>query len=216
MSRHNLRKKVVETARRMLEEGLVHGTWGNVSCRIPGESFMIITPSGIDYLRMEPDDTVIVDWEGNLVEGRWKPSTESILHARIYQMRPEVGAVVHTHSTHATAFAIARQPIPVVTEEMAQVVGGMAAVANYATCGTEGLAKEAVKALGRQNAVLLANHGLVGVGRNLNEALRTCIIVEKTARAVILARLLGGYTELGSEEVKELRTKFINEYGQKK
>lgn len=215
MGHQNLRKKIVDTGQKMLEDGLVQGTWGNVSCRIPDEPFMIITPSGMDYLRMEPEDLVVVDWEGNLVEGRWKPSTESHLHGEIYLNRPDISAIVHCHSPHATAFAAAHCPIPVITEEIAQIAGGQVDIAPYAHCGTAELAEAAVKALGRSSAVLLANHGVVGTGKDLTEALRTCVIVEKTARIAILAQSIGGYIELDPEQVKYLRSSFINEYGQR-
>lgn len=215
MGHQNLRKKIIEVALKMSEEGLVLGTWGNVSCRVPGEPFMIITPSGIEYSKMDPEDLVIADWEGNLVEGRWKPSTESQLHAEIYKNRPDVGAVVHTHSAHATAFAVARKAIPVITEEMAQIIGGPVEVAEYRTCGTAELAAAASSTLGKRSAVLLANHGIVGVGKDVNEAFRACIMVEKAARVAILAQSLGGYVALEQTEVDHIRAKFIAEYGQK-
>lgn len=216
MGHQNIRKKIIDTAQKMLEEGLVQGTWGNVSCRIPDEPFMIITPSGMDYLRLEPEDLVVVDWEGNLVEGRWKPSTEAHLHGEIYKNRSDIGAIVHSHSPHATAFAVSRRPIPVITEELAQVAGGPINVADYSPCGTQQLAETAVKVMDKCCAVLLANHGIVGTGKDLAEALRNCLIVERTARIAILAETLGGYTELDPEQVEYLRQGFIHEYGQRK
>lgn len=215
MGHQNLRKKIIEVALKMAEEGLVLGTWGNVSCRVPGEPFMIITPSGIEYSKMDPEDLVIADWDGNLTEGRWKPSTESLLHAEIYKNRPDVGAVVHTHSAYATAFAVARKAIPVITEEMAQVIGGPVEVADYKTCGTYELATAAVTSLGKRSAVLLANHGIVGVGKDVNESFRVCIMVEKAARVAILAQAIGGYATLEQSEVDNMRAKFVSEYGQK-
>ncbi len=212
MSYDQLRSEVVETARQMLQEGLVRGTWGNVSARLPGASRMLITPSGRDYQTMNPDDLVVVDGQGNRVEGRWKPSTESPLHLAIYQHRPELGAIVHTHSPFATAFAVAGRFIPVITEEMAQVVGGPVKNAPYATCGSDELAVAVVKHLGSRQAVLLANHGLVGVGRDLKEALLSCIIAEKTAHIATIAKMLGGYSELDPDEVKGLRDNYINHY----
>lgn len=215
MGHQNLRKKIVDTGQKMYEDGLVQGTWGNVSCRIPDEPFMIITPSGMDYLRMEPEDLVVVDWEGNLVEGRWRPSTECRLHGEIYRARSDISAIVHCHSPHATAFAAAHLSIPAITEEIAQVAGGPVAVAPYTPCGSSELADAAVKALGRQNAVLLANHGVVGTGKDLAEALRTCVIVERTAHIAILAQSIGGYVELSPEQVEYLRNGFVNDYGQR-
>ena len=120
------RLKVVNTARKMYQQGLVIGTWGNVSIRLPDGKGMMITPSGMEYARLTPGDMVAVDGEGTVIEGKWKPSTETVLHLRIYSHRPEVGAVVHVHSMAASAFAVAGVPIPVVLEEAAQllVAGG--------------------------------------------------------------------------------------------
>lgn len=198
----------------MASSGLVAGTWGNVSCRIAGRPWMAVTPSGMDYPQLKVTDIVLMDFDGQTVEGDRRPSTESTLHAAIYRARPEVGAVVHTHSQYATAFAVARQPIPAVTEELAQVVGGAVQVARYETCGTSELADAAVEALGSSDAVLLANHGVVGTGKNLEEAYRNCIIVEKTAQIAVLARSLGGYTELDAQQVEEMRRIFLTKYGQ--
>ncbi|MGE5397823.1 MAG: class II aldolase/adducin family protein [Chitinophagales bacterium] len=215
-STNNLRKRVLDIARRMIEEGLVQATWGNVSCRLPGEPFMIITPSGLDYLRLEIDDLVITDWEGNLVEGRWKPSTESRMHGLVYEFRTEVGGIVHTHSRCATAFAVAKQRIPVVTEEMAQVVGGSVEVGPYTVCGTQELANTAVMALGDRNAALLANHGLLAVGKNLDEALRVALVVERSAQIAYMAKVIGSCNEIDKDKVDKLYLSFMNDYGQKR
>lgn len=214
MSYDELRQEVVVTAQRMLEEGLVRGTWGNVSARQPGSSSMLITPSGMDYKTMTSEDLVVVDGQGNLLEGRWKPSTESPLHLAIYHHRPDVGAIVHTHSPFATAFAVAGRSIPVITEEIAQVIGGPIETAPYAICGSPDLAMVAVRHLGQRQAVLLAKHGLVGVGRDLKEALLSGIIAEKTAQITTMAQILGGYSELGPYEIRELRDNYSNKYGQ--
>lgn len=216
VDKQKARLRVIDTAFRMSAEGLVKGTWGNVSMRIPGQDLVVITPSGMNYAELEADDAVIIDISGAPVEGRWKPSTESPLHTSIYRSRTDVGAVVHTHSTYATAFAAAKKPIPVITEEMAQVIGGaVQATDSFAGCGSPELTEQAIKALGTRNAALLANHGVVGVGRDLAEALRVCIIVEKTAQIALLAQSLGGWFELSSTEAETIRSKFIAEYGQK-
>ncbi len=125
-----------------------------------------------------------------------------------------MGAIVHTHSVYATAFAVAGSPIPAITEEIAQVIGGSVDHAPYAACGTAELGKLAVKWLGNKQAVLLAKHGLVGVGRDLKEALLSCIITEKTAQIAAIAQMLGGYRELGPYEIRDLRDNYLNKYGQ--
>ena len=188
------------------------GHLGNVSARLPDRPGMLITPSGIDYKTMTLEDIVVV--VGTEVYGRWKPSTECPLHQAIYDNRSDVGAIVHTHSPYATAFAVAERPIPAITEEIAQVIGGSIDHAPYAACGTTKLAEEAVKHLGSKQAVLLAKHGLVGVGRDLKEALLACIITEKTAQIAVFAQVLGGYWEFGPYEIRDLRDNYLNKYGQ--
>ena len=212
MSYEQLGQKVVATAQRMHSEGLVRGTWGNVSARLPDRPGMLITPSGMDYQTMTPDDLVVI--EGTTVSGRWKPSTESPLHMAIYEKRSDVGAIVHTHSLFATAFAVAGRPIPAITEEIAQVIGGSVDHAPYAACGSSELANLAVRHLGNKQAILLAKHGLVGVGRDLKEALLVCIIAEKTAQIATIAQALGGYWEFGPYEIMDLRDNYLNKYGQ--
>ncbi|NLB17338.1 MAG: class II aldolase/adducin family protein, partial [Syntrophomonadaceae bacterium] len=116
----SLYQEAIRTARIMMEQGLVKGTWGNVSCRIPGEEgLFLITPSGMDYSTLGPEDLVVIDRQGQPVAGKWKPSTESPLHATLYESRSDVGAIVHTHSVYATSFAVAGRRIPAITEEIA-------------------------------------------------------------------------------------------------
>lgn len=209
------RKEVVNTAQEMYRQGLVVGTWGNVSVRLPGSEGMVITPSGMEYSRLDPEDMVVVDREGNIIQGQWKPSVEVPLHLFIYEARPDVEAVVHVHSTVASAFAVAGMSIPAVLEETAQIIGGPVEVAVYGPCGSRRLARQAVQALGERNAVLLANHGLVGVGSTAGGALKACLIAEKTAQVVVYARMLGNVNYLSSEEIIGLREAF-KKYGQKK
>ncbi|MBC7323873.1 MAG: class II aldolase/adducin family protein, partial [Moorella sp. (in: Bacteria)] len=143
--------------RRLVEERLVVGTWGNISIREDDGQLFVITPSGMPYECIKPEDTVIVNFAGEVVEGDRKPSTETPLHSAIYQARPDVGAVVHTHSTYAGACAVARVPLPPITEDLVQIAGGGVDVAEYALPGSTQLAENALRALGDKNAVLLAN-----------------------------------------------------------
>ncbi len=208
------RRQVAAAAREMLEQDLVAGTWGNISVYLADEQVVIITPSGMDYRTMSYEDIVVVDRNGVKLEGKWKPSTESPLHAAIYQARSDIRAIVHTHSVCATAFAAAHRPIPAITEEIAQMIGGAVEVAPYAACGTSDLARGAVLHLGEKFAVLLANHGLVAVGKDLRDAMLAGVIVEKTARIAVMADILGGYQELGDSEISSLRQTFLHKYGQ--
>jgi len=208
-------REVVRVAQSMFEQGLVVGTWGNVSVCLPGRQEVVITPSGMDYPKLTPEDMVVVDMEGGRTHGRWKPSVELPLHLAIYQARSDVWGIVHVHSTAASSFAVARIPIPVVLEETAQLIGGEIEVAEYQPAGTRRLARVAVKALGEKNAVLLANHGLVGVGGDADKALKACLVAEKTAQVVINAKILGQANSLSPEEIKVLVEGFKH-YGQQK
>lgn len=209
------RKEVLNTAREISTSRLVVGTWGNVSIRTEDESLMLITPSGMRYDTMLIEDIVLVDMELNIVEGKWQPSVESPAHAAIYRQRPDVKAIVHVHSTYATAFAAAHQSIPVIMEETAQVIGHEIHTAPYALCGSSELAANIIKTLGSGKAVLLANHGLIGVGCKLSDALRVCYIAEETARVACLARSLGQPCALEPEDIAVLNRNFRS-YGQSK
>lgn len=209
------RKEVLDISREIYKEKLVPGTWGNVSQRIKNEPLLLITPSGIDYLTMTMEDIVLLDLDANRIEGQRNPSTETLLHTEIYRQRPDVGAIVHVHSTFASAFAVAAKSIPVILEETAQIIGHAIQVTPYAPCGTTELANQAVQSLGEGRAVLLANHGLVGVGDDLSSALKVCEIAEKTAMVCVYANSLGQINELGAEEIALLKEKFSH-YGQAK
>lgn len=194
---------------------MVVGTWGNVSCRIDKDNFLI-TPSGMDYNCLEPEDIVLMDYDLNILEGKYKPSVESPLHSKIYQNRADTYAIVHIHSTYASSFAVARKSIPVVLEETAQVIGHPIEVAPYEHCGTDELAEIVVETLGNdKKAVLLANHGLIALGKDLDEAMKVCIICEKTAKTVLLASQLGTVHVLSDKQIKVLNQAFKS-YGQKK
>lgn len=206
-------EEIVEACRVMMAAGLVVGTWGNVSRRCPPGSFLI-TPSGVSYTDLKPEHLTRVDLESGECSGVMRPSTEARMHAAIYRARSDVEAIVHTHSAHAAVFAVNRMEIPPLLEEMAQVVGGCVRVARYASPGTRELATNAVEALQGLAAVLLANHGLVGVGRTLGEALTVCQVVEKSAQVFLWAKLNGTPHLLGEEDVQSLRREFIQNYGQ--
>lgn len=175
---------------------------------------MWITPSGLPYENMTTADLVRMDFSGNVLDGNRKPSSEWRLHAALYLARPDCGAVVHTHSVYATAFAVARRPVLPVVEDMAQVVGGSVEVAEYSLPGTAELAQNAVSALADRGAVLLASHGLVGVAADLPEALQVCRLVEKAAQVLLLAHQLGPVQTLSPEDVACMRRFYLEAYGQ--
>lgn len=209
------RKKVLNTGLEILEHDLVIGTWGNISVRIPEDDLIVITPTGVAYKELEPDYLPIMDLEGNRIDGTMTPSVELPLHLGIYKAREDVFAIVHTHSVYCTAMAIARKGIPASCEDMIFSVGGSVDVANYEMSGTPNLAKAVVKALGRKNAVLMANHGLITVGKTLGEAVERALICEKSAHATLLAAGIGGAVALNETQCEDLLGFYAHAYGQK-
>jgi len=208
------RNRVVETGRKMLSTNLTVGTWGNISCRVPGTDYIAITPSGMNYDLLVPEDIVVLEIEGKIVSGTRKPSVEVPLHLAIYAARADIQAIVHTHSAYATAMAVARKEIPGSVEDLVQIVGGNVRVNEYALPGTMQLDINTVKAMEGRNAVLLANHGMLGAGRNLEEAFRVCQVVEKSAQVTLLAQLMGGVVELSQEDIHGMRSYYLQGYGQ--
>lgn len=214
MSYAQERDQVIHIGREIYQQKLVAGTWGNVSLRLQPGGDVLITPSGMPYTSLQPDDLVVLDQEGKVREGFRRPSSESPLHMEIYRHRPDIGAVVHVHSPWAAAYAATHLPIPMLLEESAQVIGHDIPVAPYQHPGTRELAQAVVATIGREKrAVLLANHGLVGVGTDLPEALLVCVIAEKTAMIALLAQSLGRVHPIDEENVSYLHRAFKS-YGQ--
>ncbi len=207
------KEKVAKSAKKMLEAGLVVETWGNVSARTKDN--MVITPSGLDYNKLNFTDMVVMDIDGNVLDGKWKPSSEHPLHRLIYKRREDVSAVMHTHSIYATSFAVARKEIFTVVEDFCQVVGSSVKVTDYAMPGSEKLAVNCVETLQDCSAVLIANHGLVAVGKSLEEVLLICKVIEKTALISLYANILGGPVVIDDNHVQELHQYFKEQYGQK-
>ena len=209
------RKSIIEFGCMLLDNGLIVGTWGNLSARVDGTDYIAITPSGRNYRILESEDIVVVDLEGTIISGDLKPSSEMALHLAIYTSRPDINAVIHTHSVFASACAVARQAIPPIVEDVVQLVGGTVKVAEYALNGSNQLAQNAVTALGENNAVLLANHGVVGCGTNLNEAKVACELVEKAAQIYIYANQLpGGAKVLADDDVAVMHDYYLKYYRQ--
>ncbi len=196
------RAAVVRAAQRLAEQGLVHGTSGNVSARLTDRALMAITPSSTPYDVLCPEHIVVTDLvDIEPVHGDGIPSTEALLHAAIYRRRPDVGAIAHTHSTFATAVAVAGMDIPPLMDEMTLTTGGSVRVSEYAFPGSERLADNVCAALGDRNAALIRNHGAVGVGVNLQHAMDVCALVERAAQVFLYASLLGGANPLPPDVV---------------
>ena len=209
--------EVLETARRMDEKGLVVGTSGNVSQRIrepDGRELVAITPSGRHYDIMKAEDIVLVDMEGQRVEGELAPSIETMLHLGVYKTRKKVCAVVHTHAVFGSAIAVTGKEIPSLLDDQVTFLGGEIKVAAYALPGSPELAKNAVAALGSRNAVVLANHGTLTVGRDLREAFNNCELLEKTAKVYILAMSLGALRPVPADMAEVEKAFFAAMFGE--
>lgn len=182
------RERVAETARTMAALGLARGSSGNISARVG--NLVLITPTGVPYAFLHPAQVVAMDLEGEALEEWGRPSSEWRLHVAIYRARPEVKAIVHTHSPCATAVASARADLPVVHDEGQTLFGSVLPVARPAQPGTWKLAQAAVEALGARNAVLLARHGTVALGPTLRQALALAEKVEEAAQLYLLSARL--------------------------
>lgn len=191
-------------AQTMHREGLVVETSGNVSARVrEGKRDLIaITASGTAYESMTLEDIVVVDHEGEPVLGSAVPSTELLMHAAIYQARSDVGAVMHTHSTYASALAVAGLAIPALIDEMVVSLGESIQVSAYASPSSEEMGEAVVTALADRNAALIKNHGFVGVGRDVRAALKACRLGEQMAKIFVLARGVGNADPLPATAVQ--------------
>lgn len=200
----DLRKRVTAVAKKAYDRGLVAATSGNYSQIDPESRLVVITPTSLDYTIMTPEDLVVIDLDGNVVEGELKPSSEWRLHTNLYKAKPEIGGVAHTHSPYATAFAALERPIPNILIELHYLCGGTIEVAPFAIPGTEEVGIGAAKTIGTKKAVLLSHHGAVAVGSSVEDALNIAFWVEDTARIAHLAMSVG--------QPKELDEKVLNQY----
>ncbi len=200
-----LRAQIIDACRRMEASGLNRGTSGNVSCR-DGDHFLV-TPSGVAVDRMTPAGIVAVAFDGHVI-GPGKPSSEWHFHRDILQSRPDIHAVVHTHSPHATALACLHEDLPSFHYMIAIAGGDSVRCAPYALFGTEALSMHAVAALDGRKACLLANHGLIALGRDLDEALGIAIEIESLCEQYLLARQVGKPVLLSAAQMDEVIAKF--------
>ena len=196
-----VKQAVLEAAKAMVACGLVEGTAGNVSGRLPDDR-VVMTPSSLEYEAMTLDDLVVTDLDGQVLEGTRAPTTEKALHLACLRTHTDIGAVMHCHALYASMFAINHQPIPCVIEEFDVYVGGEVPVAAYQLTGSEELAKEASRWLGDRGAVLMANHGLLCVGKDPMDALKVARLVERTAKLVWGASLMGKPVPLPKETLE--------------
>ena len=202
------RKEIVAFGRKLLTSGLTAGTGGNLSLVNRKRNLVAITPSGVDYLEMSPEDVVLVGMEDGLVEtSKYKPSSELLFHLALYRHRQDIQAIVHTHSVYATTLASLGWEIPPF-HYLVAYSGRKVPLAAYATFGSEELARNVADAIEENNAVLMGSHGVVTVGPTLAKAFETAEIIEYVARVYYLAKGRGESTILSDEEMNRVIEKF--------
>ncbi|MGV9796558.1 L-ribulose-5-phosphate 4-epimerase [Mycobacterium sp. NPDC003449] len=211
-----LRQEVCDLHAQLTHYELVIWTAGNVSARVPGRDLMVIKPSGADYDSLTAADMVVCDLAGNLVDGRLSPSSDTAAHAYVYRHMPEVGGVVHTHSTYATAWAARGEPIPCVLTMIADEFGGDIPVGPFALIGDDSIGRGIVETLkgSRSRAVLMRSHGPFTIGRTAREAVKAAVMVEDVARTVHISRQLGVAPPIDADDVSALFDRYQNVYGQ--
>ena len=209
-----LRQVICDLHMELPRNQLVTWTGGNVSGRDPDTGYVVIKPSGVRYEEMKPEHMVVVDLQGQIIEGDLKYSSDTASHLYIYRHRPDVGGVVHTHSPYATAFAAVGQSIPVCLTAMADEFGGTIPCAGFALIGGEEVGRQVVEHIGDSPAVLLKNHGVFTVGPTPLAAVKAAVMVEDVARTVWLAKQLGEPDVIPEEAVRSLRRRYAEEYGQ--
>lgn len=182
-----IRALLVEYGKKLLERGLVQGTWGNLSVRL-NDDYMLVTPSGIDYNRLTSKDMVKVNINTLEYEGDKKPTSEKDLHGSIYALRKEVGAVIHTHSKYCSIFAAAGKSMPIESKEMMKSFGEEVLIAKYGLPGTKMLTRNTMKALGKSFGCIMANHGMIGCGHDMKEAFENCLKLEECGKKYIESR----------------------------
>jgi L-fuculose-phosphate aldolase len=215
----NYKKLIVESGVRMADSGLTVSTYGNISCRDPETGHIYLTPSGMRYDLITEDDIVVVDINGNLVEGNRKPTIEYPMHTAIYRSRPEVNAVIHTHAIYSTLFATIAEPIPMIIDEAVQRLRGeVKCTPQHEMPGSDELSDACIEALGKQTmAALLHSHGAVCVGNNMEEAFTTCTALEMTAQIYYMIRVCGATPGgISKEHIAGMQDFILNHYGQGK
>lgn len=215
------REKVAKLHAELPANNLVVWTAGNVSERVPGADLFVIKPSGVRYNELSAEVMVVCTMDGEKIEdgtpARLSPSSDTAAHAYVYRHMPEVGGVVHTHSTYATAFAAVHQPIPCVLTMMGDEFGGEVPVGPFAIIGDDSIGRGIVETLkdSRSPAVLMANHGPFTIGKDATAAVKAAVMVEEVARTVAAARTLGEPVPVAQEHIDSLYDRYQNVYGQK-
>jgi len=208
------RREVCELHHELPRNNLVAWTSGNISGRDPESGLVVIKPSGVMYPDLTPDRMVVLDLDGNIMEGTLKPSSDTATHLYIYRQRPDVNGIVHTHSTFATAFAAAGQPIPPVLTAICDEFGGGIPLGGFALIGDEAIGMEVVRSIGNSPAILMQNHGVFTVGKSARAAVKAAVMVEDAARTVYYAMQLGDPISIPGDMVARLHKRYKEQYGQ--
>jgi L-ribulose-5-phosphate 4-epimerase len=213
-----LRASVAGLHAELVRYGLVAWTAGNISARVPGEDLLVIKPSGVSYDELSADTMVVCDLEGKVVEGELNPSSDTAAHAYVYREMPEVGGVVHTHSTYACAWAARGQPIPCVLTAMADEFGGDIPIGPFALIGSDDIGRGIVETLRgkRSPAVLMRNHGVFTIGPDARAAVKAAVMCEDVARSVHIACQLGEPRPIDPQDIDRLYDRYQNVYGQER
>jgi L-ribulose-5-phosphate 4-epimerase len=211
-----LREDVATLHAELTRWQLVAWTAGNVSARVPGRDLLVIKPSGVSYDDLSAEAMVVCDLDGTLVEGEHAPSSDTAAHAYVYKHMPEVGGVVHTHSTYATAWAARGEAIPCVLTMVADEFGGDIPVGPFALIGDDSIGRGIVETLraSRSKAVLMQNHGPFTVGKDARAAVKAAVLLEDVARTVHVARQLGGPLPIAQQDIDALHDRYQHVYGQ--
>jgi L-ribulose-5-phosphate 4-epimerase len=209
-----LREELWQLHLELPKNNLVMWTGGNVSARDPDTGYVAIKPSGVRYEALRPEHMVIVDLDGQIIEGDLKPSSDTATHLYIYRRRPDLNGVVHTHSPYATAFAAVGKPIPPVLTAICDEFGGPIPIGGFALIGGEEIGKEVVRSIGQSPAILLQSHGVFTVGPTVETAVKAAVMVEDVAHTLWLAMQIGEPLPISDEAVAKLRNRYATEYGQ--
>ena len=201
------KEQVVRYGKKLIDRRLTTGSGGNISVYNREKNLVAISPSGLDYYETTPEDIVILDMDGNLVEGKHRPSSESGMHLAFYKNRADVSGIVHTHSKFATAIACMGWELPAV-HYLIGMAGHRVKCTGYATYGSDELAKKALETIGDSNAVLLANHGLIALGEDVDRAFSTAEHLEFVSEVYYLTKTLGTPNILSDENMDEVMKKF--------
>jgi len=211
-----LRRHVSDLHSELTRYELVVWTAGNISARVPGRDLMVIKPSGVSYDELTPENIVVTDLYGTLVEGDYAPSSDTAAHAYVYRHMPEVGGVVHTHSTYATAWAARGESIPCVLTMMGDEFGGEIPVGPFVLIGDDSIGQGIVDTLKghRSTAVLMKNHGVFTIGKDAKSAVKSAVLCEEVARTVHISRQLGNPLPIDQADIDSLYDRYQNVYGQ--